>query len=231
MHASHVRMNTFLAIPECTHTQSTQCLPHTVDIHMCLSAQLSNLTHTHPQCFTLDFSCIGIIMLFSPTCCYANDCTLTCPCANMNVPTHFNHPTTHMASLCIYNNASILDPQQPNSMYKIDKLISMYRHIHLHTHVSMSSTYVSLSQLLPVNPPNTTALWWSILLKVWPASGGGLSPVVVWTAHIPAGTVTEQKCVSLSGPLDHVEGSISTIPYMAVVMCGCGHIMHLIHTQ
>ena len=53
----HVRMNTFLAIPECIHTQSTQYLPHTVDIHMCLSAQLSNLTHNHPQCFTLDFSC------------------------------------------------------------------------------------------------------------------------------------------------------------------------------
>jgi len=116
-------------------------------------------------------------------------------------------------------------------MYKIDKLISMYRHIHLHTHVSMSSTYVSLSQLLPVCPPNTTALWWSILVKVWLDSGGGLSPVVLWTAHTPAGTVTEQKCVSLSGPLDHVEGSISTIPYMAVVMCGCGHIMHLIHAQ
>ena len=65
-------------------------------------------------------------------------------------------------------------------------------------------------------------------MKVCQDSGGGLSPVVLWTAHTPAGTVTEQKCVSLSGPLDHVEGSI---PYMVVVMCGCGHIMHLIHTQ
>ena len=133
--------------------------------------------------------------------------------------------------------ASILDPQQPNSMYnyKIDKLqnrqISMHRHIHLHTHVSMSSTYVSFSLPLPVSPPNTTALWWSILVNVWWDSGGGLSPVTLWTAHTPAGTVTEQKCVSLNGPLDHVEGSISTIPCMAVVMCGCGHIMHLIHTE
>ena len=101
-------------------------------------------------------------------------------------------------------------------MYKIDKLISMYRHIHLHTHVSMSSTYVSLSQMLPVDPPNTTPLWWSILVKVWLTSAGGLSPVILLTAHTPAGTVTEQKCVSLSGPLDHAEGSISTIPYMAV---------------
>ena len=112
-----------------------------------------------------------------------------------------------------------------------DYVQSMYRHIHLHTHVSMSSTYVLLSQLLPVYPPNTTALRWSIFVKVWLSSGGGLSPVVLWTAHTPAGTVTEQKYVSLSGPLYHVESSINTIPYMAVVMCGCGHIMHLIHTQ
>ena len=108
----------------------------------------------------------------------------------------------------------------------------LQRHIHLHTHVSMSSTYVSVFQLLPVNPPNTTALWWSILVKVWLSSGGGLSPVILGTAHTPAGTVTEQKCVSLSGQLTHVEDSISASPHniMAVVMCGCGHIMHLIHT-
>ena len=68
-------------------------------------------------------------------------------------------------------------------------------------------------------------------MNVWLSSGGGLSPVVLWTAHTPAGKEGEQKCVSLSGPLDHAEGSISTIPYMAVVMCGSGHIMHLIHTQ
>ena len=88
--------------------------------------------------------------------------------------------------------------------YVQNRLISMYRHIHLCTHVSMSSTYASLSQLLPVYPPNTTALWLSILVKVWLDSGGGLSPVVIWTAHTPAGTVTEQKCVSLKGPLDLV---------------------------
>ena len=93
----------------------------------------------------------------------------------------------------------------------------------------MSSTYVSLV-LLPVSPPNTTALWSSIFVKVCQASGGGLSPVATLFSHTPAGTVTEQKCVSQSGSLNYVEGSISTIPYMAMVMCGCGHIMHLIHT-
>ena len=30
-------------------------------------------------------------------------------------------------------------------------------------------------------------------MKVWLDSGGGPSPVVLWTVHTPAGTVTEQK--------------------------------------
>ena len=88
----------------------------------------------------------------------------------------------------------------------------MYGNIHLHTHVSVSSTYVSLVRL-PVSPPNTTALRWSILVNVWPHSGGGLSPVVGWTAHTPARTVTEQKYVSLSGPL------AGAVPHTAMVMC------------
>ena len=51
--------------------------------------------------------------------------------------------------------------------------------VHKPTHVSMSRTYVQLVMLrLPVDPPNTTALWSSILMKVWPTRGGGLSPVV-----------------------------------------------------
>jgi len=67
---------------------------------------LTRLPHTcRPLTFTHNAShwislVLRIIKLFSPTCRYANYCTLTCPCANMNVPTHFNHPTTHMASLC-----------------------------------------------------------------------------------------------------------------------------------
>lgn len=56
----------------------------------------------------------------------------------------------------------------------------------------MSSIYVSLANV-PVNPPNTTALWWSILVNVWELSGGGFSPVVSWTTHTSAGKVTQQK--------------------------------------
>lgn len=60
------------------------------------------------------------------------------------------------------------------------------------THVSMSRTYVQLVMLsFPVDPPNTTALWLSILMNVWPTSGGGFSPVVGWTFHSPATTVRE----------------------------------------
>ena len=55
----------------------------------------------------------------------------------------------------------------------------------------MSSTYVSLISLLPVYPPNTTALWLSILVKVWQSSGGGASPVVACSSHTSARTVTE----------------------------------------
>ena len=144
----------------------------------------------------------------------------------MNVPTHFNHPTTHMASLCncpslLYNNPSILDPQQTNRIDKQDvqnSQFSLYRHVHLHTHVSMSSTYVLFSIWLPVYPPNTSALWWSILVKVCQASGGGLSPVVLWTAHTPAGTVTEQKYESewTTGPCERL--------YKYYSIYGCGPV-------
>lgn len=51
----------------------------------------------------------------------------------------------------------------------------------------MSSTYVSFVGV-PLTPPNTTALWQSILVKVWKDSGGGFSPVVGCTAHTSAGT-------------------------------------------
>lgn len=77
---------------------------------------------------------------------------------------------------------------------------------------------MSLVRLLVVSPPNNTALWWSILVKVWLASEGGLSPTVGWTAHNPAGTVTERKYASLRGAVDHVRGSINTLPYMAMDM-------------
>ena len=119
----------------------------------------------------------------------------------------------------------MLLPSRQNSMYKIYKM-NMYRHIHLHTHVSMSSRYVSFVRF-PVYPPNTTALWWSTLVKVCQASGGGSLPVDTCCVHIPIGRVRDHKLASLSGPLDQVEGSINTIPY--VVVCGCGHAVHLIH--
>lgn len=76
--------------------------------------------------------------------------------------------------------------------------VSIYGHIPLHTHVSMSSTYASFvgPPGLPVCPPKTTALWWSILRKVWVDSGGGASPVVSCFVYTPAETVAKQKCFS-----------------------------------
>ena len=43
----------------------------------------------------------------------------------------------------------------------------------------------------PLNPPNTTALLSSTAVKVWPAHGGGLSPVVAGQLHTPAVMIEE----------------------------------------
>ena len=57
----------------------------------------------------------------------------------------------------------------------------------------MSSTYVPQCWRSTGIPPNTTALQWSTLVKVWPCSGGGLSPVARGAIHAPAGTGTLRK--------------------------------------
>ena len=57
--------------------------------------------------------------------------------------------------------------------------------MHFHTIVSISNTCMSF-EWHPENPPNLTALWWSILVKVWPVNGPGFSPVVFGAAHTPA---------------------------------------------
>ena len=143
---------------------------------------------------------------------------------------------TCMVSVCnssflIHNNASSFDLQWRNSMYKTDKLCTDIR-IHLYTHVSMSSTYVSFANV-QVTPPNTTALWWSILVKVWAPNGGGLSPVVGWTAHASAGKVTEQKTCKFectTAPCGRFHKYIFYIMVMFFWLCSVswyGHVLHL----
>ena len=65
------------------------------------------------------------------------------------------------------------------------------------THDSMSSTYTSLL----LYAPNTTALWWSIIVKVWSDIGGGFSPLVGWADHIPANTINELHVAICNGYL------------------------------
>ena len=128
-----------------TYTVNTMLATH-LWIYTCVYLHNSPMSHTFINNTSHWISlALSNLPLQSNFC--ANNCTLTCPWANMSVPAHFNHPTTHMASL--WNCPSLYIVMLPflipsSQQYAQNRQISMYRHIHLHTHVSMSSTYASL---------------------------------------------------------------------------------------
>lgn len=101
-------------------------------------------------------------------------------------------------------------------MYK-----AVHRHIHFHTHVSMSSTYVSLDVGLLACPPNTTALWWSIFVKVWLDSECGASPVVGGADHSSAGIAGESKSEPYAA-MDHIQAGEGSITCSSIVAESAG---------
>ncbi len=51
---------------------------------------------------------------------------------------------------------------------------------------------MTVSKSLPVSPPNTTAVSWFILVKVWPLSGGGPSPAQSGLLHKAEGRTNDK---------------------------------------
>ena len=77
--------------------------------------------------------------------------------------------------------------------YKVE-----YVYNETHTHVSMSSIYVSLLYLPAPSPPQKRACW-SIMVRVCPHSAGGFSPVVAWAVHVSVGKEIQRVTIASGG--------------------------------